>query len=652
MEEMLVQVKDVLERQQQNIETALQLDSEIQGGKFDGDADKIAVIEKAEEELFDAYINAYAALQKAAQLERRKIASQKYGRISSSISSIRNEILRPSTAQSLHGGSRDEAELMHDIRTWELRRDDIHFREASCLGRGSYGSVYKGTLFQKPVAVKIIDILMSGESGSSKYQTEQAQKLLRDFRRECAVMTKIRHPNLLLLIGLTVDPDENRVLIVTELMKCSVFDLLHKREGSIPFSLRMKFAVDASLGMNFLHNSDPPIIHLDLKTENLLVDENDVVKVADFGLAKVKGTKELTGSAGTPAYMAPEILQSKPYDLSADVYSFGIVLNELVTQEKPYINATFGKGIPGLLKLVTYVTEGGRPPLPARIHPQLKQMIEKCWSSNPRGRPTFNQIISSDLDKIIIDDIITNPKNKLAVQFWSSRFSKDGGFTGEVEFEEFFDQLRIFCGWPSNPDYAHSLSYNALARFLMSKKKTVKIEKFNDMLEWFGPFGRNSEFVEQLVDTLSLPGFCGKLENHVIYNYLSEESPGTYLIRFSSEKGYYAITVIQKDKKLKSFRIEHKIGGPYVIGQSEYSSLGDLIDAYADNFGLLYPFMATPYHDLFAGDEDVNEQNYYALIGTATQEKIKPRSKMTFNWSLKFGRKKGKSKKSKAKKKK
>jgi serine/threonine protein kinase len=123
-------------------------------------------------------------------------------------------------------------------------------------------------------------------------------------------------------MGAVVDPEN--LMIITELMpKGSVHSLIHDptRGKDIKFAQRMKMAKDAALGMNWLHLSKPCFIHRDLKSANLLVDDNFCVKVSDFGisLAKNAGESSKFGSIGTPVCMAPELLSNLEYDESVDV---------------------------------------------------------------------------------------------------------------------------------------------------------------------------------------------------------------------------------------------------------------------------------------------------------------------------------------------
>ncbi len=112
-------------------------------------------------------------------------------------------------------------ELTHDLSTWELDASEIRVFERQKLGKGTFGKVVRGQLRGKTVAVKTIDI-------NWKVDGEVHTKILDDFRNECSVMTKLLHPNVLLLMGVCIEPDQGKLIMVTELMpRGSVFDLLH-----------------------------------------------------------------------------------------------------------------------------------------------------------------------------------------------------------------------------------------------------------------------------------------------------------------------------------------------------------------------------------------------------------------------------------------
>jgi len=448
------------------------------------------------------------------------------------------------------------------LKPWDLKKSDITYSISQLLGSGSYGAVYRGTLFHQPVAVKTFNISM-GPSGISK----KGKKELENFKRECSLMTKLLHPNVLLFMGLCVDLLSDTVLIVTELMKGSVYGELHRRgrKEEISFRRRMKWAQEAAVGMNYLHNR--LITHLDFKTENLLLDRNDTVKVADFGLSKVK-TEIQKGFVGSPPYMAPEILNEEEYDgQSADVYSYGIVLHEIVTTEIPYKELACQPGF--ILKLYNHVVKrGGRLEI-TNMNETLEKLIRKCWDKDPKKRGNFEEIVSSSVfETVLIDTIITNPLNSHAKQFWLSHLlpctKKKQGVVGECTWEEFFESAVGYCRWSSVD--INSCEYRAL-RSVFAVNNIVTIERFNQVIEWFGPFEKNTVLLENILEILSVEGFHGDVSTKGAISILAGHKTGSYIIRFSSSGlGNFTISSVEGDKKLRSVRIEHKINKGFSLG--------------------------------------------------------------------------------------
>jgi len=156
-------------------------------------------------------------------------------------------------------------------------------------------------------------------------------------------MTSIHHVNVVKLIGACLkEPD---IFLVTEYMtRGDLFSILHSDDIVIEVPHRKIFALDIAKGMAYLHSQN--IIHRDLKTFNLLVNDEWIVKVADFGLAKVINdsvdTKNMT-ACGTTAWAAPEVLRNQTYSFQADVFSFGVCLWEICTREEPFENMNAAK---------------------------------------------------------------------------------------------------------------------------------------------------------------------------------------------------------------------------------------------------------------------------------------------------------------------
>ncbi|XP_074373003.1 serine/threonine-protein kinase STY46-like [Apium graveolens] len=257
------------------------------------------------------------------------------------------------------------------IDVWEIDSKLLKFEQK--IAAGSFGELYKGTLHGQDVAIKCI---------KAEYISAGVQK---EFAQEVFILRKVRHKNVVQFIGAcTRSP---RLCIVTEFMSGgSVYDFLHKQKGFFKFPAILKVAIDVSKGMNYLHQNN--IIHRDLKAANLLMDENEVVKVADFGVARVQSQSGvMTAETGTYRWMAPEVIEHKPYDHKADIFSFGIVLWELLTGKVPYENLT------PLQAAVGVVQKGIRPIIPTRTHPLIVELLEKCWQQDPSLRPEFSEII-------------------------------------------------------------------------------------------------------------------------------------------------------------------------------------------------------------------------------------------------------------------
>ncbi|XP_022772603.1 serine/threonine-protein kinase STY8-like isoform X2 [Durio zibethinus] len=256
---------------------------------------------------------------------------------------------------------------------WDI--DTSLLKYESKLASGSYGDLYMGTFCGQDVAIKVL-------------RTEHLnENLRREFIQEVNIMRKIRHKNVVQFIGAcTRSPS---LCILTEFMSGgSMYDLLHKQKSGFKLPFLLKVAIDVSNGMSYLHQNR--IMHRDLKAANLLMDENGVVKVADFGVARVQAQSGvMTAETGTYRWMAPEVIEHKPYDHKADVFSFGVVLWELLTGKLPYENLT------PLQAALGVVQKGLRPAIPKHTHPKFVELLERCWQREPSLRPEFSEI--SDL---------------------------------------------------------------------------------------------------------------------------------------------------------------------------------------------------------------------------------------------------------------
>ncbi|XP_050121112.1 probable serine/threonine-protein kinase SIS8 isoform X1 [Malus sylvestris] len=262
-----------------------------------------------------------------------------------------------------------------DVADCEIPWEDITLGER--IGLGSYGEVYHGDWHGTEVAVKkFLDQDLLGES-------------LDEFRSEVRMMKRLRHPNVVLFMGaITRTPN---LSIVTEFLpRGSLYRLLHRPNNQLDERRRLRMALDAARGMNYLHNCTPVIVHRDLKSPNLLVDRNWVVKVCDFGLSRMKNSTFLSSrsTAGTAEWMAPEVLRNEPSDEKCDVYSYGVILWELSTMQQPWggMNPMQVVGAVGF--------QHRRLDIPDNIDPAIADLIRKCWQTDPKLRPSFAEIMA------------------------------------------------------------------------------------------------------------------------------------------------------------------------------------------------------------------------------------------------------------------
>jgi serine/threonine protein kinase len=212
--------------------------------------------------------------------------------------------------------------------------------------------------------------------------------LVQEMLNEARIMESIRHPNVLSLMGCCPRPPE--VCIVMEYMpRGSLYQILQDSRIPLSWQLIQRMALDAARGMNFLHQHNPIIMHRDLKSHNLLVDDAWRVKVADFGLSRMieERVSATMTVCGTPCWTAPEVLRNQRYSVKADVYSFGICLWELYSRTAPY------SGMTPFQVMFGVASSGMRPPINEDDCPEpWRELMLTCWSESPEDRPTFDQI--------------------------------------------------------------------------------------------------------------------------------------------------------------------------------------------------------------------------------------------------------------------
>ncbi|CAA7405502.1 unnamed protein product [Spirodela intermedia] len=266
----------------------------------------------------------------------------------------------------------------------KIKNEDLE--ELRELGSGTFGTVYHGKWRGTDVAIKRIK--KSCFTGRSSEQ----ERLTVEFWREAEILSKLHHPNVVAFYGVVEDGPGGTLATVTEFMvNGSLRHVLLRNYRYLDPRKRLIIAMDAAIGMEYLHSKN--IVHFDLKCDNLLVNLKDpqrpICKVGDFGLSKIKRNTLVSGGVrGTLPWMAPELLSGSSSKVSekVDVFSFGIVMWEILTGEEPYANMHYGAIIGGI------VSNTLRPPVPASCDPEWRRLMEQCWAPDPVQRPSFTEI--------------------------------------------------------------------------------------------------------------------------------------------------------------------------------------------------------------------------------------------------------------------
>jgi ankyrin repeat protein len=279
---------------------------------------------------------------------------------------------------------KDLLALKHSGPAPIINDSELEFTEK--LGAGASGKVYKGLYKGDEVAIKVL-----------KSMTET--KEIEEFKKEFMIMSAIRSKSVVYFYGAVLSP---RLCMVMEYCsRGSLYHVITSDKYDIGWDKVFRFAMETTRGIAELHNADPPIMHRDLKSLNLLVNEKWEIKVCDFGLSRFNtdsNLKTLVQMRGTFAYCAPEVYFGEQFSTKSDVYSIGMVFWELVTRcilghyERPFgefKNLQFDFQI-----IIQTAKKGLRPTIPATCPEGWKNLITDCFDHSTEKRPSCNEIIT------------------------------------------------------------------------------------------------------------------------------------------------------------------------------------------------------------------------------------------------------------------
>lgn len=282
--------------------------------------------------------------------------------------------------------SEDAAGSSDDSQVPQIDREELRWAEK--VGAGITADVFRGEWKGHTVAIKQLTFTK---------RTAMLVKQQVAFSRETMVAARVRHKNLVQFYGVSFE--KQPYLMITEFMSGgTVFDVLHCDDTvELEWNQQLMMCSDVASAMDYLHKFKPQIIHRDLKSLNLLLSEKitspkdvPLVKVSDFGLAKMRDNEDwgkMTVAAGTFHWMAPEV-QTGRYDEKADVYSYAMVLYEIICCEVPFDDLEPAE-------VPEAVGKGARPDLecvPEDCPEKLLELMILCWNADPGCRPSFAQI--------------------------------------------------------------------------------------------------------------------------------------------------------------------------------------------------------------------------------------------------------------------
>lgn len=300
----------------------------------------------------------------------------------------------------------------------------VDFRELSLeevIGVGGFGKVYRGTWRGGLVAVK----------AARQDPDEDISVTAQNVRQEARLFAMLTHPNIIALKGVCLQ-EPNLCLIMEYASGGALSRALAGRR--IPPHVLVNWAVQIARGMLYLHSEAiVPVIHRDLKSNNILLAqpiENEcmeglTLKITDFGLAREWHKTTKMSTAGTYAWMAPEVIKSSTFSKGSDVWSYGVLLWELLTGEAPY------RGIDGLAVAYGVAVNKLTLPIPSTCPEPFAQLMSECWDQDPHRRPTFSSILSQllALEQQVKEEMPPESFHSLQDDW-------------KLEIQDMFDQLR------------------------------------------------------------------------------------------------------------------------------------------------------------------------------------------------------------------
>ncbi|RWR89975.1 Protein kinase domain-containing protein [Cinnamomum micranthum f. kanehirae] len=356
----------------------------------------------------------------------------------------------------------DKAENFSGLRLFsyeELESATNGFSSENLLGKGSHGSVYKAVLDKGKLVVAVKKNTVSSSSSeennsnsSSSYNNTTTTTTPGE--NEIEILSRIRDPGLVNILGFSVGSNEKRLIVVEFMANGTLYDHLHCNLRLPSWGKRVRFALQTAKAVEALHSANPPVIHRDIKSSNVLVDENWNARLGDFGLALRGHVEDVrlrsTPPAGTLGYLDPSYLTPQNLSSKSDVFSFGILLLEIISGRNAIdVNYSPPSVIDWALPLVKQGEFDGLydprigPPKDLFVRRQLAVLAARCVRSIAERRPSMGEVVNclkivSKRSCSPIWNNLTNRMKKLAQEKWEV----DGSSISNASIEKISMELK------------------------------------------------------------------------------------------------------------------------------------------------------------------------------------------------------------------
>ncbi|CAJ1431779.1 unnamed protein product [Effrenium voratum] len=270
----------------------------------------------------------------------------------------------------------------------------------SKISQGGYGTVYRGVLEPKVDRAGGTFQARRTHLVAVKDMKGERRVQLYELLKEACVMASLSHPNICTFVGVCTDTVQRKHFIISELMDCSLFDMIHQPyklrwHGELTVSLSLSLGTGIISGICYIHQKN--LVHADLKSSNILIDytsssRNPIPRICDFGHAAVRCHPSPHHRCGTPHWAAPEVLRGEALSPAADIYSFGVMMWEMLTQKLPHKDMSFGQvlasvGWAGWTPDMTQL-----PELPREVGRIIKECLRFAPTERPLGKDVVNRL--------------------------------------------------------------------------------------------------------------------------------------------------------------------------------------------------------------------------------------------------------------------